>query len=737
MIAKVRRWRVDPYNGDMKIAIVYNRASKNVINLFGQPNKEKYGLKSISRILDALKTGGHQVIALEGDKNLVERLEDFMPRVLKGERPGMVFNLSYGIQGQARYTHIPGMLEMLGIPYVGSGPLGHSLALDKVVSKMIFKQHGLPTPDFAVLEDPDFEVPDLPFPLIVKPKDEAVSFGIRIVNDEAELRAAAATIFEAFNKPVLAERYIDGREVNVGLLGNSPTEALPPAEVIFGPGGPAIYTHADKTRRSGREIRVACPADLEPGMAERASDLAKKAFAALGLFDCARVDMRLDHEGRLYILEINSLPSLGEHGSYVEAARASGLDFPALVNRLVEVASGRYFGTPHPPQIVAGETDPGARMFSFLTSNRDAMEKRLAEWVAESSRTHDPTGIRSAVRQLDQKLQEIRLRPVPALGDERSVWVWQSPAGLAGGTLLVGHLDVPLDPSAPIQMFRREPESLFGEGIGSSRAPLVMLEFALRALRQERLLRKVPLGVLYYLDEGRECRYSAERIAAAAAKARDVLVLRPGNPGDQVIFRRRGHRKYLLTVEGMARGIGWHGKRPEALRWTAALVEQLSRLSSRAARLSVSFTRLDTTAFPLRLPHRAEASLVVTYPNDKAAQEVEAEIRARIADAPHRVRLELVSDRPPMRERRKNRRLFNELTQVAKQWEIPLGQESSTWPSVAGLVPASAAVLCGVGPICTDLYTPHESIQRISLIQRTLLLAQHLGRKAGQAKALA
>ncbi len=118
----------------MKIAVVYNRESKSVINLFGQPNRERYGLKSINRILDALKSGGHQAKAFEGDKDLINHLEEFMPRVVAGERPGLVFNLSYGIQGQARYTHVPSILEMVGVPYVGSGPLAHSIALDKVVT---------------------------------------------------------------------------------------------------------------------------------------------------------------------------------------------------------------------------------------------------------------------------------------------------------------------------------------------------------------------------------------------------------------------------------------------------------------------------------------------------------------------------------------------------------------------------------------------------------------------------
>ena len=136
----------------MKIAVVYNRDSKSVINLFGMPNREKIGLVTIKRLVDALKKGGHQVVSMEADKDLVDRLEDFMPQVLQGERPGMVFNVSYGLQGQARYTHVPSILEMVGIPYVASGPLGHSLALDKVVTKMVLRQRNIPTPDFAVLD---------------------------------------------------------------------------------------------------------------------------------------------------------------------------------------------------------------------------------------------------------------------------------------------------------------------------------------------------------------------------------------------------------------------------------------------------------------------------------------------------------------------------------------------------------------------------------------------------------
>ena len=116
------------------------------------PNRERYGLKTIKAIKTALKQGGHQVKTFEGDKNIIANLEDFMPAVIAGERPGLVFNLSYGIQGKARYTHIPGILEMIGVPYLGSSPDTHALALDKVVTKMILRQRGLPTPNFDVLD---------------------------------------------------------------------------------------------------------------------------------------------------------------------------------------------------------------------------------------------------------------------------------------------------------------------------------------------------------------------------------------------------------------------------------------------------------------------------------------------------------------------------------------------------------------------------------------------------------
>jgi D-alanine-D-alanine ligase len=717
----------------MKVALVYNRESKNVINLFGVPNREIMGRNIIKRIADGLKAGGHQVATLEGDKDLVPRLEDFMPRVLKGERPGLVFNISYGIQGQARYTHVPSILEMVGVPYVGSGPLAHSLALDKVVTKMIFRQHGLPTPDFAVLDSPDFAMPDLEFPLIVKPRNEAVSFGLKVVHDENELREAAGVIFGTFQPSVLVERYIEGREINVGLLGNNPPEALPPVLLRFGEGGPDIYTYEDKMGRSGRQVTLECPAPIDEELAARAQELAVKAFAVLGCYDCARVDMRLDAEGNLYLLEVNSLPSLGPRGSYVCAAATVGMDYPALVNRLVDTASARYFGTPHPPMVERRGATPQELAFSYLTERRDQLERRLEEWVQLSSRTGDPSGVREAGERVGTLCRELYLSPVKDLTRPPFVSTWETKKGLEGGTLLVVHLDVPVGSSASMSPFRREPEWVYGEGVGLSRAPLVTLEFALRSLRSQRRLRHLPVGVLFYSDEGLDCMYSADVIREATSRVRRVLVLRPGIVGDQIAVQRRGRRLYRLVVEDEPRRPGRAYRKPDVVSWTAARLDKLTRLTSHREYISVSTLDLHTSSFNLLQPHEVTASIAVTYLDRRRADAYEKRMRAILEEGGSaRWTLESVSDRPPMREHRRDTALAESLKQVASAWEIPLEAKTSVWPSAGGLAPAATAVVCGLGPVARDLYTPHESVQRISLVQRTLLLAQFLAQGAGR-----
>jgi len=710
----------------MKVAVIYNRESMKVINLLGALNPEKYRVEAIQRITKTLKASGHQVKTFEGDKHLIENLEEFMPAVVKGERPGMALNLAYGIQGSARYTHVPGILEMIGIPYVGSGPLSHSLSLDKVVAKILFKQNGLPTPDFAVLETPDFPAPDLKYPLIVKPKSGADSFGLKVVHNETELREAAAFIYKEYAEPVLAECYIEGREINIGLIGNPPV-AYPPVELDFGD-GPHVYSNDDKGGRSGRTVHYVCPAKLDEETTKKAQEIACKAFTTLQCNDCARVDMRIGEDGSLYLLELNSLPSLGYRGSFVVGAQHAGLDFSALLDRLLDSAMQRYFGT----ATVAPPSTPASSMsdknFSYLTANRDMLEKRIGELISYSSRMSDPIATRELVKHLEQRYQELGLKPIREFSDEHVVSTWETEAGLKDGTLVIIQIDSLLEAEIPYQAYRRTPEWIHGESIGTSRAPLAMFEFAIRALKKQNQLRRKRLGILIYSDEGRDCRYSKEKIVQASGLAGRVIVLRQGSVGGNIILGSRGIRKYQLLVEDKPRDLRPGTKTHDALRWTNIRTESMMQLSSQKDRMGVFVTGISMKHFPMMLPHRVQVDLMISYYNSEVANKAEDDIRNILGKRGPKWRLNLISDRPEMTSRRENRVLYDEIVEIAHELDIPISHSTSAIPSVAGLVPRGVGVICGLGPSVDSPHTPHEAVQRVSLFQRTILLSEILRR---------
>jgi D-alanine-D-alanine ligase len=172
--------------------------------------------------------------------------------------------------------------------------------------------------------------------------------------------------------------------------------------------------------------------------------------------------------------------------------------------------------------------------------------------------------------------------------------------------------------------------------------------------------------------------------------------------------------------------MGKPSRKPEVLSWAMEKLQQFAKLSSRKDRVAVSTLELQTSHMPLLLPHHVTATLLVTYPDERVAEEIEENIREILRGNGVAWKLETLSVRPPMKERRATTRLAKALENIAAKWEIPLKRESSVWPSVAGLVPASAGVICGVGPVARNVYTPEESVDRISLMQRTLLLAEFL-----------
>ena len=327
----------------MRVAVVYNKERKGTINVFGLQNREWYPEETIQKVVNALESGGHQVELILADRFLLAKLNKFLPKLSKRRPNGIVLNLALGVQGKCRYTHVPAILEVAGIPYTGSSPMGHALAQDKVIAKQIFLSSNLPTPNYHVYLSPELDSPYMRYPVIVKPRGEAASFGLKIVNDDNSLNDAVAELLAEYKQPTLAEEFIEGREVNVAVLGNHPPQALPVLELVMDDGPKAIYSYATKFKKSGgKKVKKICPADLPPETASYIQKLAVQAFQVLNVYDYGRVDFRLDQYNQPYILEMNSMASVNPASSFVTAARKAGLSYDKLINRIIEVAVERY-----------------------------------------------------------------------------------------------------------------------------------------------------------------------------------------------------------------------------------------------------------------------------------------------------------------------------------------------------------------------------------------------------------
>jgi D-alanine-D-alanine ligase len=327
----------------MKVAVVFNRDRKGTINVFGMQNKEWYPETTIQKVIHALEKGGHTVEVIPADRFLLAKLNQFLPKLSKRRPNGIVLNLALGVQGKCRYAHVPAMLELAGIPYTGSNPEGHTLAQDKVIAKQILMASNIPTPNYRVYMSEELDAPYLKYPVIVKPRGEAGSFGLTVVNDEFSLKEAVAQIIKEYKQPAIAEEFIEGREVNAGILGNDPPQALPVLELVFEKKQDTIYDHETKFHlRRGKKVKKVCPAELPSETSAYIQKLALQAFEVLNIYDYGRVDFRLDQYHRPHILEMNSMASLNPDSSFVQAARQAGYSYNKLINHIIEAAIQRY-----------------------------------------------------------------------------------------------------------------------------------------------------------------------------------------------------------------------------------------------------------------------------------------------------------------------------------------------------------------------------------------------------------
>ena len=306
----------------------------------------------LDQLDSALGALGHDVSRLV----VANEVEPIM-RGLLSAQPDLVFNLAESFQGKsALESNVAALLNLLNLRYTGSSPAGLMLAGDKTLTKKVLSFHGILTAKFATIFRGQVDwAGDIKFPLLVKPPQEDSSLGITqksVVNDVKELLDVMGSTQQEFQSPVLVEDFIDGREFYVGLLGNHNVTALPLIEMDFSkypPNLPKIASWDAKWGIDGEGggaefegTRSIFPTDVPDELEEKMQQVAIDAFHALRLRDYARIDLRVTPAEEVYVIEANPNCYLDKDSEFARAAENSGLEYQALIGKIVELAGARY-----------------------------------------------------------------------------------------------------------------------------------------------------------------------------------------------------------------------------------------------------------------------------------------------------------------------------------------------------------------------------------------------------------
>ena len=304
----------------------------------GSSLERQVSLRSAARVQDALERLGHDVVPIDVDSSLVEQLRD--------SHADVAFVALHGRGGED--GTVQELLEIVGMPYTGSGVLACMRCMDKVLTKHLLVLAGIPTPDFFAFSEVafrEFGAADalpaieerLGFPIVVKPAAQGSALGIEFAATPEDVPQALIAAF-SYDDRVLLERHVKGRELAVGLLETSNgVEALPIVEARPREG----YRFDFEARYEIGKTDYICPAELSSAVTAKAQELAVATYELLGCYGFARIDMMLPEEGSPQVLEAQAIPGLTETSLFPQAAEAAGVSFDQLVERLVELALSR------------------------------------------------------------------------------------------------------------------------------------------------------------------------------------------------------------------------------------------------------------------------------------------------------------------------------------------------------------------------------------------------------------
>lgn len=308
--------------------------------------------ETIAGIRQTLESLGHEVREIEADETIFQKLAAVKDQI------DLVFNIAEGLYGDARESWVPMACEILKIPYTHSRPTVHAIKLDKTLTKLAVAGLGAEVPKSVLIGNEAVDkLEGIDFPVIIKPNSEGSSMGVfdaNVVESVDQLNKRLTELrLQGLEGKLLAEEYIDGREFTVGMLGNGESvQVLPVIEQNFDflePGMRPIAGYELKwlveDKLSDLTRAYTCPANLNAHELAEIETTSKRIFNGLGVWDCARIDYRMDKSGKLYFLEINTLPGINPNPNLVSyfplAARKAGITYEQLLQRILELAGER------------------------------------------------------------------------------------------------------------------------------------------------------------------------------------------------------------------------------------------------------------------------------------------------------------------------------------------------------------------------------------------------------------
>ena len=343
----------------MRIALLANIKPKENVTSPGGP----FGDDTYAE-WDSVETVQAVCDALNSDPNVECEIVEAVPEValprLMVRKYDIVFNIAEGMRGAAREAQFPAVMEMLGIPYTGSGPLTLATALDKARTKEVLQHHGISVATFVTSSDTEATLtkllPETEYPVVVKPLSEGSSKGVKnssFAKNDAELRAEIRRISEDYDQPAIVEEFLPGREFTVAVLGNRKDARVLPIVEIKLSELPAeangIYSYEAKWIYDVRDNPLdifSCPADLIPELKKEIEETVLNTYRVLDCKDWSRIDVRLDRNGKPNIIEVNPLPGIlpnaEDNSCFPKAARTAGMNYNETMLAVLRAGCKRY-----------------------------------------------------------------------------------------------------------------------------------------------------------------------------------------------------------------------------------------------------------------------------------------------------------------------------------------------------------------------------------------------------------